>query len=62
MDNHEPPGVENVQPPGPFWYQLFIPPEALTIVPNVLFTLSNLFAGGLLVSSLLDVVLNRSGI
>ena len=61
-DNCEFYGVENARPPGLFGYQLFIFPETLTIVPNILFTLRNLLVGGLLVSSLLGVASNLSGI
>ena len=50
IDNREFPGSE-VAPPGPVGYQSFIASEALSIIPNALFTLSNWMADGFLVSS-----------
>ena len=41
--------------PGPIGYQGILYPEAINIVPNVAYALSNWLADGLLVSSLFDV-------
>lgn len=51
IDNREFPGVKGVAPPGPYGYQLFISPEALSVIPSVMLTLGNWLADGLLVSS-----------
>ena len=51
IDNRAFPGIEGVLSPGPWGYQLFISPEVLSIIPNVMFTLSNWLADGLLVRS-----------
>ena len=55
INNREFPGAEGVVPPGPFGYQWFISTEVLSIVPNIIFTLNNWLADGLLVSSLFDI-------
>ena len=56
IDNREFPGVHDVVSPGPYGYQCSISPEALAIIPNVMFALSNWLADGLLVgSSLFDI-------
>ena len=55
IDNREFPG--NVMfDPGPWGYQFSISPEALSIFPNVMFTLSDWLADGLLVRSFLGAV------
>ena len=54
IGNREFPGVGDLIPPGPLGYQASISPDALNIVPNVLFILCNWLADGLLVSSLFD--------
>ena len=51
-DNRAFPGVDTTLAPGPLGYQLFISHEALTIIPNAMFTLSSWLADGLLVSRL----------
>ena len=51
IDNREFPGIDDLIPPGSYGYQLFISPEALSIIPNVMFLLNNWLADGLLVSS-----------
>ena len=61
IDNREFPGSD-LSPPGPIGYQPFISKEALSIIPNALFTLSNWMADGLLVSSLFDNAFTHSGI
>ena len=52
IDNREFPG-NAMSDPGPWGYQFFISPEALSIFPNVMFTLSDWLADSLLVGSLL---------
>ena len=54
IDNREFPGFEDVVPPGPLGYQLFIYSTAISIVPNVMVLLNNWLADGLLVSSVLS--------
>ena len=54
IDNRNFPGIEGVLPPGPAGYQWLISPEAINVVPNVMFNLCNWLADGLLVSSLFD--------
>ena len=61
IDNREFPGAEGVIFPGPLGYQLFISPEALSIIPNVMLTLSNWLADGLLVSSLFNCCITHPG-
>ena len=58
IDNREFPGIDGVisTDPGPWGYQFFISPEALSIFPNVMFTLSDWLADGLLVRSFLSAV------
>jgi len=51
VDNREFPGVEGLLPPGPLGYQDLIRPEAITIIPNLMFFLNNWLADCLLVSS-----------
>ena len=43
-------------PPGPAGYQLLIESEAISVVQNVVFTLTNWLADGLLVSSSFDAL------
>ena len=62
IDNREFPGIEGVAPPGPFGYQWFLSPDALSIVPTAAFTLSNLLADGLLVSFLFDDTFIHPGV
>ena len=52
IDNREYSGVEGVIPPGPIGYRWLISPNALTIVPNIMFFLTNWLGDGLLVGSL----------
>ena len=60
INNRAFPGVEGAPiPPGPYGYQLLIAPEAINIVPNVMFNLSDWLAEGLLVSSLFDPLFTR---
>jgi len=47
---------------GPLYYQLSIRRVALGIIPNVMFSLNNWLADGLLVSSLFDAAPTRLGI
>ena len=54
IDNRDFPGTKDVLSPGPYGYRLSIAPEALFVMPIVLFFLNNWLADGLLVSSLLD--------
>lgn len=54
IDNRDFPGTEGVLSPGPYGYRSSIAPEALFVMPIVLFFLNNWLADGLLVSSLLD--------
>ena len=58
IDNRKYPGAtEGIpMPPGPYGYQIFIAPEAINVIPNVVFNLSDWLADGLLVSSLFDPV------
>ena len=63
INNRDFPGV-NVEdmlflPPGPVGYQLSISQEALSIVPNAMFTLTNWLADGLLVSSPFDAAFSH---
>ena len=58
IDHREFPG-EGVAPPGPFGYQFLLYPEAISVVPNVMFLLNQWLADGLLASSVFDSV-NRS--
>ena len=62
IDNRDFPGAEGMMPPGPLGYQWFIAPSALNVTPNVMFTLCNWLAEGLLVSSLFDAAFAWSGI
>ena len=54
VDNREFPGID-MTPPGPFIYQLFTTPSAVSIIPNITFPLNNWLADGLLVSPRSDV-------
>ena len=51
VDNREYPGVKGMTNPGPNGYQIIISPEAVSIIANATFTLSDWLANGLLVSS-----------
>ena len=62
IDNREYPGINGLIPPGPLGYQQLIVPEAISIIPNVMFALSNWLADGLLVSSLFGTVFTRPGV
>ena len=53
IDNREFPG-NAMSDPGPWGYQFSISPEALSIFPNVVFTLSDWLVDGLLVRFLLS--------
>ena len=50
IDNRAFPGVDGVMVPGPFGYQRFINPKAISVVRDVMFTLDSWMADGLLVS------------
>ena len=50
IDNRDYPGVPGETNPGPPGYQILISPEAISIIANAAFTLSNWLADGLLVS------------
>ena len=52
IDDRKFPGSDGKLPPGPYGYQLFISPGALNVTTNVMFSLGNWLADGLLVSSL----------
>ena len=54
IDNRKFPGIDGLLSPGPFAYQEFISPDALSIVPYAMFVLCNWLADGFLVSSLSD--------
>ena len=56
IDNRNFPGVTDVVPPGPDGYIYSIYLNAINVVPNVTFVVSNWLADGFLVSSLFDVV------
>ena len=62
INNREFPGFEGLIPPGPYGYQLSISPEAISIVPNVMFLLNNWLADGLLVGLPLDVAFTYPGV
>jgi hypothetical protein len=64
IDNREYPGVEGEGgvAPGPLGYQVLIHPTALSVVPSVMFLLNYWLADGLLVSSLTNSALARSGV
>ena len=52
VDHREFPGVaDGVVPPGPLGYQGFIHSNVLSIIPDVMFFLTNWLADGLLVST-----------
>ena len=52
IDNRDFPGLGSVIPPGPVGYELrFIQPDAIVVIQNSLFVLSNWLSDGLLVSS-----------
>ena len=61
IDNREFRGNEGALFSGPLGYQVFISPEAISIIPSVSFTLSNWLADGLLVSSQSDATFTHSG-
>ena len=60
VDNRRFPGVRGEVFPGPVGYQTFISHEAISIVPNVMFTLSNWIGDGLLVSFLIRYCIRSS--
>ena len=62
IDNRRFPGIEGVSHPGPIGYQLSIAPEAISVIQNVTFALSNWFADGFLVSRLFDAAFTHSGV
>ena len=62
IDNRGFPGVEGVVPPGPYGYLMFIPSEAIEVIPDAMFNLSDWLADGLLVSSLFRAPLDHPGI
>ena len=62
IDNLRFPGVGGLVPPGPLGYQAFTWSGPLILAPNLVFTLSNWLADGLLVCSLFDVALTRPGV
>lgn len=49
IDNREYPGAGGVIPPGPLGYRWLISPKALTIIPNLMFYVTNWLGDGLLV-------------
>ena len=55
IDNRAFSDIEDLIEPGPLGYQVSIITDALAIVPDVMFALSNWFADGLLVSSLFGI-------
>lgn len=59
IDNRRFAGVGGMLPPGPHGYELFIYSKALSIVPNLMFLLTNWLADGLLVSSFADAGFTR---
>ena len=52
IDNREFSGVEGVVPPGPYGYLMFIPSEAIEVIPDATFNLDRWSADSILVSSL----------
>ena len=60
IDNRDFPGVENVLPPGPGGFQQHM--VALNLIAYVTFIFNGWLADGLLVSSLLDDTLTRTGV
>ena len=62
IDNREFPGIEGVIPPGPLGYEWLISPDALGIVPHVMFILCTWLADGLLVGSLFDSAFAHQGV
>ena len=59
IDDRVFPGLGSVIPPGPVGYELrFIQPDAIVVIQNSLFVLSNWLSDGLLVSSSLMVHLS----
>ena len=62
IDNRDFPGLGSAIPPGPVGYELwFIQPNAIVVIQNFLFVLSNWLADGFLVSPLFDVVFDYLG-
>ena len=59
IDDREFPGIDGVLPPGPWGYQIVIPPTALSFIPNAMLTLCNWLADGLLVSSSFGAAFTR---
>ena len=55
IDNREYPGADG-WPPGPLGYQFSIYYKPITVIPSVLFSLNQWLADGLLVSSVLDLI------
>ena len=54
INNRQFSGVVDLIAPGPFGYELFISPMAISFIPNAMVILNNWLADGLLVSSLFD--------
>ena len=62
IDNREFAGAEGIFVPGPIGYQWFIDNKAVSFTQNVMFSLNNWLADGLLVSSSFDATSTHPGI